>query len=829
MKAPSVCWGLVYGILTGGMFLWCGFANAQVTADGILNTTISQSGNNFVITKGSAANSNLFHSFQQFTIPTGTSAIFDLINTPNISSIFARVTGGSISQIDGAIETINSNNPVSLFLINPSGIIFGPNAQLNIGGSFLGTTANSIEFADGVNFSATNSTTAPLLTIAVPIGLQFGQNSGALAQPAVGIAVQNSINGISQNPLGLRVSSGNTLALLGNGIDLAGGVLKTVNGSIELGSVQSGEVRLTQVPQGWAFDYSNTSGLSDIHLTKQSQLFGFGIGSSTIQMQGKNISLLEGSTVTLQNRGAFSSDGITINATGSFALAGTNPTGTRSSQLASYTIGMGQAGNITISTGQLLLKDGAQIKSQNLSSGQAGDIFVKASESISANGFNPANPSVMTSILTSSAGSGKAGNVTLSTQKLTVANGASIGSTALVTGNSGDVQIDASEFIDVSGINNVTFLPTTVASSTVGSGNAGNLTIATARLTVRDGSLVTSSTGAIGNAGNVKILASDFIEVSGAARDSMLSSSIGSNALRLDAVTRATYGLPEFPSGNAGGVILMTPQLRVMERADIGVRNEGTGNAGNFEVYTNSILLTNRGTISAATQSGNGGNLVLNAQELLLMRGNSKISVEAKEAGDGGNITLKAPVVVGLENSDIIANAVEGRGGNIQITTQGIYGLQFRDRLTLENDITASSQFGVSGTVQVNTVGIDPNSGLVELPANVTDPSQQIATGCSNNTGSSFVATGRGGVPQNPTQEVRSDVYDRLRLRTWSDTRDISAFRKTQALQAQIPPSPTVLVQASSWHRNAQGKVELVAAQSPTNVQHLTCAALFRN
>ncbi|WP_445638104.1 Filamentous hemagglutinin FhaB/tRNA nuclease CdiA-like TPS domain-containing protein [Nostoc sp. DSM 114161] len=822
MKAPSVCWGLVYGILTGGMFLWCGFANAQVTADGTLNTTISQSGNNFVITKGSAANSNLFHSFQQFTIPTGTSAIFDLINTPNISSIFARVTGGSISQIDGAIETINSNNPVSLFLINPSGIIFGPNAQLNIGGSFLGTTANSIEFADGVNFSATNTITAPLLTIAVPVGLQFGQNSAA-------IAVQNSINGVSQNPLGLQVSSGNTLALLGNGIDLAGGVLKTVNGSIELGSVQSGEVRLTQAFKGWTFDYSNTSGLSDIHLTKQSQLFGFGTGSSTIQMQGKNVSLVEGSTVTLQNRGALSSDRITINATGSFALAGTNPTGTRSSQLASYTIGTGQAGNITISTGQLLLRDGAQIKSQNLSSGQAGDIFVKASESISANGFNPVNPSVMTSILTSSAGSGKAGNVTLSTQKLTVANGASIGSTALVTGDSGNVQIDASESIDVSGINNVTFLPTTVASSTVGSGNAGNLTIATARLTVRDGSLVTSSTGAMGNAGNVKIFASDFIEVSGAARDSMLSSSIGSNALRLDAVTRATYRLPEFPSGNAGGVILMTPQLRVMERADIGVRNEGTGNAGNFEVYADSILLTNRGTISAATQSGNGGNLVLNAQELLLMRGNSKISVEAKEAGDGGNITLKAPIAVGLENSDIIANAVKGRGGNIQITTQGIFGLQFRDRLTLENDITASSQFGVSGTVRVNTVGVDPNSGLLELPANVTDPSQQIATGCSGNTGSSFVATGRGGVPQNPTQEVRSDVYDKLRLRTWSDTRDISAFRKTQALQAQIPPSPTVLVQASSWHRNAQGKVELVAAQSPTNVQHLTCAALFRN
>ncbi|MBD2451176.1 S-layer family protein [Nostoc sp. FACHB-152] len=814
MKAPSVCWNLVNAILTGGIFLWCGFANAQVTSDGTLNTTVSQSSNKFNITNGSAANSNLFHSFQQFSIPTGTSAIFDLINTPNISSIFARVTGGSISHIDGTIQTINNINPVSLFLLNPSGMIFGPNAQLNISGSFVGTTANSLKFADGVEFNATNTTANPVLTMSVPVGLQFGQN------PTVGgIAVHNSINGVSQTPLGLQVNSGQTLALVGNEINLAGGVLKTVNGAIELGSVQSGEVRLTEVAQGWKFDYSN-SGLSDIQLTKQAQLSGSGIGSSAIQMQGKNISILEGSSVITQNLGGLSWDRININATESFTITGTNPTGETSSRLASYTIGTGQAGDITISTGQLLLRDGGQIKSQNLGAGQSGNIIVKATESISANGFNPANPSIMTSILTSSAGSGKAGNVTLSTQNLTVANGATIGSTALRTGDGGNVQIDASDSIDVAGINHLTFLPSTVSSSTVGSGNAGNLTITTTRLTVRDGSLVTSSTGAVGNAGNVKIVASDLIEVSGTSGNNMLSSSIGSNALQLDAVTRATYGLPEFPSGNAGGVTIMTPLLRVTNQGDIGVKNEGTGNAGNFEVHADSILLNNRGTISAATQSGNGGNLVLNAQQLLLMRDNSKISVEAKGVGDGGNITINAPVILGLDNSDISANAVLGSGGNIQITTQGIFGLQFRDQLTPENDITASSQFGVSGMVQVNTVGVDPNSGLVELPANVTDSSQQIVTGCSNNTGSSFMATGRGGVPQNPTQEVRSD-------RTWSDIRDLSAYRKIQKVQAQIPVPPETLIQATSWHRNPDGKIELIADKSPSQVQpSLNCAAV---
>ncbi|MEH2289734.1 S-layer family protein [Nostoc sp.] len=821
MTMTSVCLGLCSRIVPLiVMPLWCGFANAQVTPDGSLNTTVSQSGKNFTITNGSAANSNLFHSFQQFTVPTNTSAIFDLVNTPNISTIFSRVTGNSISHIDGVIQTINGNNPVSLFLINPSGIVFGPNAQLNIGGSFVGTTANSIKFADGIEFSASNTTAAPLLTINVPVGLQFGQNSGALAQPAVGIALQNSSNGIVKNPLGLQVSSGKTLALLGNNIDIAGGVLNTVNGSIELGSVQSGEVRLSPTSQGWTFDYSNVGELSDIQLTQQAQISGFGLGSSAIQMQGKNISLSEGSVVSTLNQGVLSSDRITINATGLFTLAGTNQAGTASTQLASSTVGSGQGGNITISTKQLLLRDGGQIKSQNFSSGQGGNIVVKASESISGIGFNSVNPFTTTSIQAVSAGFGKGGNLTLSTQKLTLTNGAGIGSVALRTSDGGNVQIDASDSIDVSGINNLTLLPSTLASSTVGSGNAGNLTITTARLRVQNGSIVSSSTGAIGNAGNVKIVASDFIEVSGASLNGTVSSSIGSNALRLNPVTRTIYQLPESPSGNAGGVILMTPQLRVMDRGDVGVKNEGTGNAGNFEVYADSILLTNRGTISAATQSGNGGNLMLNAQRLLLMRGNSKISVEAKEAGDGGNITLNTPIVVGLENSDIIASAIKGRGGNIQISTQGLFGLKFRPQLTPENDITASSQFGVSGTVQVNTIGVDPNSGLVELPANVIDPSQQIATGCSGSERSRFVATGRGGVPENPNQQLTSD-------RPWDDVRDLSAYHKTGELNAKIPASPQVLVEATSWQRNANGKVELIAAQSSAHIQPLlTCAAV---
>ncbi len=260
------------------------------------------------------------------------------------------------------------------------------------------------------------------------------------------------------------------------------------------------------------------------------------------------------------------------------------------------------------------------------------------------------------------------------------------------------------------------------------------------------------------------------------------------------------------------------------------VTSEGTGNAGNLNITADNIQLKNQSLIQAQTESGNGGDINLQVGNLLLMRDRSNITATASGSGDGGNININAPVIVGLENSDIIANAVEGNGGNIQITTQGIFGLEFRNQLTSQSDITASSQFGVSGTVQVNTIGVDPNSGLVELPANVTDPSQKVATGCADTSGSSFVATGRGGIPQNPNQDVRSDVYDGLRLRTWSDIRDISAFQTTGNTTAQIPESSATLVQATSWHRNVHGQVELIAFSSPAQLpQPSTCAVVTNN
>ncbi|MER3590226.1 MAG: hypothetical protein C4322_22810, partial [Mastigocladus sp. ERB_26_1] len=150
---------LILPLLTLGCLASINTATAQVSSDGTLSTTVtSPDGSNFTIENGDRTGGNLFHSFSQFSVPTGGSAVFQ--NPVDVQNIISRVTGGAISNIDGLIRTQGSAN---LFLLNPAGIFFGPNASLNIGGSFFATTANSLLFGDGVEFSATNLATPPVL------------------------------------------------------------------------------------------------------------------------------------------------------------------------------------------------------------------------------------------------------------------------------------------------------------------------------------------------------------------------------------------------------------------------------------------------------------------------------------------------------------------------------------------------------------------------------------------------------------------------------------------------------------------------------------------
>jgi filamentous hemagglutinin family protein len=184
-------------------------SQAQIVPDTTLptNSTVTRTDNIFSINGGTNAGNNIFHSFERFDVPTRTEAFFN--NASNIENIFTRVTGGSVSNIDGVLR---GNANANLFLINPNGIIFGANASLNIGGSFVGTTADAIGFGSGNIFSASSTNQQqPLLTIN-PSALVFNQ-----------INKQPIINRSTNSGTGLRVPANRSLLLVGSGISLEGG------------------------------------------------------------------------------------------------------------------------------------------------------------------------------------------------------------------------------------------------------------------------------------------------------------------------------------------------------------------------------------------------------------------------------------------------------------------------------------------------------------------------------------------------------------------------------------------------------------------------------
>ncbi|MBL1174741.1 MAG: filamentous hemagglutinin N-terminal domain-containing protein [Pantanalinema sp. GBBB05] len=791
----------IVGLLASiGMYLASGMsALAQVIPDGTLSSTVSSTGNNFTITNGDRVGNNLFHSFSQFSIPTGGSAWFN--NAPDVQNIFSRVTGGKASNIDGLIR---ANGNANLFLLNPAGILFGANAQLNLGGSFIGTTASSILFADGVQFSATPPQTAPLLTISVPIGLQMGRNPGA-------ITVQGFGHNLTFNPTptqlfppftresdakALRVQPGKTLALVGGDISLAGGQLLAEQGRIELGSVESGQVNLSATDAGFALSYPRASNYRDIRLAQAALLDASGTGGG-IHLTGRNVALTDGSTVLMQNGGATSASSITVKAVEALEISGTTANGSVRSSLTNEAIGAGAGGAIQVSTQRLTLQDGGQIITRGFGTGNGGDITIDASKSIDVIGSARLNPFFFSSIfaLTPGGGLGQAGDIDIATGRLRILQGGIITTSSFGLGSGGNLTLFASDLVEVAGSDPVLQSPSDLNVATFQAGNAGNMTIQTQRLLVRDGAKVRASTLGSGNAGSLTINARQRVEVS---NGSAIESSVNATTF-----IEQLLGVATSLTGKAGGITLNTDRLVIQNQAKVTVENIGPANGGTLQVNAGDILLDRGGTLTASTKSGEGGNIFLRGNSLIMRHG-SLITTNAGGNGNGGNITMKIPVIAGVANSDIAANAVQGRGGNIQITAQALFGLQFRPQLTLENDITASSQFGVVGTVQVDTIGSDPHVDLVELPADVTDSSQQMTTGCAGDQESSFVATGRGGIPQDPTHQVTTD-------RTWNDIRDLSAYRQSGNPVAQATASSPVLIQASTWRYQPDGTVELIA------------------
>ena len=790
---------------------------SQITPDATLpnHSIVLPNGSLFTIEGGTQAGTNLFHSFEEFSIPTGSEAFFN--NAQSIDNIITRVTGGNLSNIDGLIR---ANGTANLFLINPNGIVLGANAQLDIGGSFLGSTAERVLFADGSFYSATDTSgsgtgASPLLSVNVPLGLQMGSSSAAIEVNGNGHNFSvDTFAPLERNdtPSGFQ-TSGNTLALVGGDITLNGGILTAESGRLELGAV-SGNAQIVGVEATdtqLTLDYTQVEQFGDIQLNTGAVADASGTGSGSIQIRGGSLLLDRGSALILENSGGQPAGSIDIQTTESVELINDDPNLTTGSFIFSDALNSGSAGNISIATPQLTMQgNNAVIRALTLGEAEGGNIDIDAGEIAISSG-----PRRTSSVALRTLGTGNSGNLSVEARTIVLDGGAFVNNVNGGSGSAGNITIEATESIELRG----TIRNSLIGSSAVSAmGNAGEILIETPRLSVRDVSIISSSTFGAGSARSITVNASEFIQVEGSGFNGTANrfdpTQIRSAGILLPASVRERRGLPDTVTGNAGNVILNTPRLQVSDGATVTVRHESVGDAGNLQVNSDEILLDREGTLTASTISGEGGNIELQGLDALQLRDGAAIDAESFGIGNGGNITINSNSIALLENSQINASALEGAGGNINISTLGLF-------VSGDSSITASSQFGVDGIVSVDNPIIDPASGLVAITTDPLNSNTQLQDSCDIATRSRFAITGNGGLPPDPTESFQSPTL-------WRDTRlgeidtteiDLSNVELTphsgETVSMDAPPDP--LIEATGWTRREDGTVELVARSGSTH------------
>jgi filamentous hemagglutinin family protein len=574
---------------------------AQILSDDTLDSQVdSTQSQQVIITGGKQAGTNLFHSFTQFSIPTNFTAYFK--NNLAIKNIFSRVTGGIVSNLDGVIK---ANGTASLFLMNPAGIILGPNAQLNLGGSFIATTADAVFFTDGIKFSATSQLIKPLLTVNLPIGLQFGDTSGAI------ISQSSDLNQSTY----LNVNPGNTIALLGGDIFLENTSINNPQGRIELGSVAKNQlVTIKPGIQGWIIDYSLVQEFGQIKLTKQT--FIQSANGGVIQFRGKDIYLDNAAIFNLTTK-EINGGNTNLIATNIVELSNSFISTSVGEQFGSQIPGKG--GDIFIKASQFQLINGSGVSAETLSLGEGGNINIEAKNLIEISGKNDF---VTSFISTSTAETGMGGDITLNTARLLLKDGGQIQAASFGQGQAGTITVNGTESIEISGteVNNQGRLFRSGFFASAGLenvafelqpfGKSGNLIINTPELNIEKGGQISVSNFGQENAGNININVDDL--------------SLATQGKIIANNASGTGGLIELRANN----IILQPEGKITTTA---ARN---GDGGNIEITSDNLVLFPQTQINANAQEGSGGNILINTHGLFFSP-TSLITASSNFGADG--------------------------------------------------------------------------------------------------------------------------------------------------------------------------------------------------
>lgn len=668
--------------------------SAQIITDGSMGAAMNLSGPNFQIpeTLGTRAGANLFHSFQSFNLSQGERATFT--GGTGIQHLVARVTGGTVSKIDGmlASEVPGAN----LYLMNPAGVVFGPNARLQVPGDFAVTTADQIEFAMGSPFGSKLNQTVTLSS-AAPVAFGFlGDNPKAI-----------SFNG-SQ----LAVGVGRLFNIVGGALEFrSSSDISAPSGNLLLASVGSPGSLLMANPVTSQF-----SSLGDIALTGGAQIKASGARAGNLLVRCRNLNLAESTNerfTSLRNETFGNGLGgrIDIGVDESITISGASIVA-RSARSA-----IGSGSDIAILAKSIALRDGGIVTSDASGLANAGSISIVGSDNISIlGGQNTISSRSLSSSL------GNAGTITLrSGGSINIKDQEFIESSANGGGNAAEIRVEAKSLsLNSSYIH------------AIGNGlrsRGGDIHLTSRgefRMTGESG--ISSEVFGRGNAGSVYVSAGSVV-IDGAVDSENKPSTYIST----------TSGESVTPAGRAGRLVVSGTEGVIARNAQFQSTSFNPSAAGNIDIRGESILMSNS-QVRASSGANVRGNAIANSPgmggDVLLVAKSGNISLEstiirsrvwgASLDDKAGNISIQGHNITLWNGTSInsTAGGLFGSGGNIDIVATGTLDLGYSIPIANANPSSADnlistgsfatdgSAGGVGGnvTVAAHNVQIGPRS-----------------------------------------------------------------------------------------------------------------------
>ncbi len=726
---------------------------AQVVPDGTMGTAGAIKGPVYDIKAeyGKQAGSNLFHSFGQFSITSGETADFRV--SPAIQNIISRVTGGEISRIDGTLRsTLSGTSTISdanLYLLNPAGVIFGQNARLDIDGSFHVSTADYLRMGKDERFNAVADVES--LSSAAPEA--FGFLDSDIASIRIEGRGEITQQDWENNSSGLRVKAGNTLSLIGGDIEIQNG---TFYEDLKTGDIAAPEGRIN---------------MASVASPGEAILRDADMDVSSFQKMG-SITLSDNATVSVSgNR----SGDIFIRSGEFFVYSG--------SSVEADTTGDENGGITDIKADTLSLNSG-DIFSDTKGKGRGGDISARVSQTAVISDFSR----IFADATGEGAETGSAGSVFIEAENISFQNGSAVSSETYGKSSGGTVTLRARDSIDISGSGQI-FARSTGDMTDTAAGAGGTVLIETKKLSLSEKSMISTDTYEDGRGGNITVtgteeLSAESVHISSDSRiyaGTKDSGQGGTVLLETESLSFADKGKidseslsTEADAGTAGDIRITAENISLGNQSLITANTQGPGAAGSVIIDAGWLGLESESEISSASRSeksgGDAGIITLRVRDSVKLSGNSAITTEAQDAGkgqivmdigdriylldgkittavkgggnDAGDISSNQQFLI-LNRGDIVANAYEGKGGNIRITADQCF-VQSSGSL-----VDASSQLGIDGTVYIDAPDENVSKSLTVLPGNFLDAARWMSRLCSRNGEnlSRFIITGRDAVP----------------------------------------------------------------------------------